>query len=143
MIQIKQATLEDIPAVSDIFKILKCGKRRWSRKKLRNDFCDEGRRYYILIEGNNPVGAISLDFITGDCEVEAIAVIKKSKGYGTKLLRTAEQIARDKQCASIWCYSMDYYGAKGFYKSNGWTEISKEYDKVRKETTLKFARRLM
>ncbi len=141
--QIRQATLEDVPIISDIFEVLETGKKMWSRNKLRNGIIDEKREYYLLIEKNNPVGAISLDFITGDCEVEAIAIRKKGRGYGSNLLNYSVQLAKDKKCEIIWCYTMDYYNARGFYESNNWKEVECEFDKIRGNKILKFAKKLI
>ncbi|GEM_PF-3373060 len=140
--EIRQATLEDVPVISSIFRVLEGGRERWSRKMLRNSMGDEKRRYYVITEDNNPVGAISLDLISGDCELEAIAISKKGNGYGTKLLEIAERVARDKKCRGIWCYSTGNYKAKGFYESNGWVETDIDYDKASNTTTFKFSKAL-
>jgi len=75
-----------------------------------------------LLEDNQPKGAISLKFGNNTCEIEALTVDSPKQGYGSKLLRFAEELAKTKGCHSLWCYSLELYQAGDFYKKNGWVE---------------------
>ncbi len=76
------------------------------------------KEYYIL----ENTGAIELEFTNDKCELVAIAVNPKRKGYGSKLLHFAEELSKRKGCKTIWCYTLDINNATEFYIKKGWKE---------------------
>ena len=88
--------------------------------EIRKNIISGKREYYIGYIENQPVGAITLKFDDNQCELKAITTKDKGKGYGSKLLTIAEDVAKEKQCTKIWCTSLVQHGVKDFYLKHGW-----------------------
>lgn len=140
--QIKQATLENVKEISEILRVLVGSKQRWSKKSISSEMQIEYKNYYLILNKNRPIGAIVLDFNNGNCQLEAIAVKEKQNGNGSKLLTFAEELALQKGCQQIWCYSLLPYNAKVFYEKNGWIEAERDKYGRKKDIRIKFQKQL-
>lgn len=120
---ILRAKEKDSQILAKIFNIFYKSELRWSEEKIRNNIIKSKYEYYIYLDKvNTPVGAISLHFNKGICELEAIAVITQKSGYGSRLIKFAESLAKTRNCIKIWCYSLELYQAGDFYKKIGWNK---------------------
>jgi len=80
-------------------------------------------KYYVAVDGDRIVGAISL--LLGDitCRIDDMAVRKGSqrRGIGKELVRFAENLAGEHGCSIIWCTTSKRLDASGFYLKMGFT----------------------
>ena len=116
-----QAKEENGQTLTNLFKVLYKPESRWSEQVIRQNI-QKGKYEYWIIFDDEPVGVISLKFPDSTCEVEAIAVSDPWKGYGSKLIEFAEELAKKRGCETIWCHSLELYQAGKFYKKLGWLE---------------------
>jgi len=121
MLMIKKASEKDSLLLAQIFEPLH-GEDFKSEEKIRTNITNGSDEYYLGLMENRPVGAIMLRFEGNQCDLCAIVVKDKGKGYGAELLQFAEDLAIERGCVRIWCFSLVQHGADGFYKKHGWKE---------------------
>ena len=119
MINIKHANEGDNQILAQIFRVLFSEELK-SEEKIRKNIKNGKMKYYLGFVDTRPIGAITLKFDKSECELKAIAVNEKGKGYGTELLSFAENVAKEDQCTKIWCTSLVQHGVKDFYLKHGW-----------------------
>ncbi|UCC91994.1 MAG: GNAT family N-acetyltransferase [Candidatus Aenigmatarchaeota archaeon] len=141
MLTIKRATERDSKIIAEIFTGLYT-EELIKEEKIKNNIINVEREYYISFIGKKPVGVICLRFYGKQCELVGISVTEKRKGYGYKLLKFAEKLARDKGCKKIWCYSLELHGAQDFYKKYGWKEVDYVIDYFPGKNCYKFSKKL-
>ncbi|MDO8467372.1 MAG: GNAT family N-acetyltransferase [Nanoarchaeota archaeon] len=137
MVEIVIATENDARNLERIFKGLYKPETKWSEDKIKEKM-RKGREYYIL----NQDGAIELKFEDDKCELVAIAVNPKMKGFGSQLVQFAESLASARKCQRIWCYTLDVNNADEFYKKIGWVQEDFIPEFLEGHDAFKFSREL-
>jgi len=110
-----KATKNDAKTLERIFSIFYRAELKWSKDKII-DKMRQGREYYIIVEN----GAIELKFENMKCELVAIATNPQRRGRGSQLVQFAENLARERNCKKIWCYTLEVNQASEFYRKMGW-----------------------
>ena len=117
--QIRQATLEDIPGISNVISVL-------DYKDLQPSNPDSiqthvaGDHYFVAEEKGTIVGALCLLIVEQSAEIYALA--SRQPGAGSALVAHVEKICKDKGIPKLWAWSLKHYKAEGFYTKIGFTE---------------------
>ncbi len=122
--KIKRATENDSRTLSEIFSILYKPELRWSEDKIRENIIWGNTEYFLIINDEEFLGGLSLRLNKNECELEAIAIKPRFQrsGVGSQLLEFAENLAKEKECRKIWCYSLESYNIGKFYQKHGWQQ---------------------
>ena len=119
---IRKATLEDLVDISNIIKN-NLDVPELSVQPSQHDqlipFIDRGQ-YYVAVDDNHIVGAMSLVIGEQSCEIYTIA--SQQPGCGRLLVKHAEALCKEQHIPKIWCWSFERYHAQGFYKKMGFEE---------------------
>jgi predicted N-acetyltransferase YhbS len=75
--------------------------------------------------------------------IELLSVPEQSRGQGlgSKLMRMAEDVAREKECVGVWLDTFDFQ-APGFYQKLGYSELGEIVDYPPGHKRLFFQKRL-
>jgi ribosomal protein S18 acetylase RimI-like enzyme len=75
--------------------------------------------------------------------IELLSVPEQARGQGlgTKLMRMAEDVAREKECVGVWLDTFDFQ-APGFYQKLGYSELGQIVDYPPGHKRLFFQKRL-
>ncbi|SDP20901.1 Acetyltransferase (GNAT) family protein [Pseudomonas arsenicoxydans] len=75
--------------------------------------------------------------------IELLSVPEQARGQGlgTKLMRMAEDVAREKECVGVWLDTFDFQ-APGFYQKLGYSELGEIVDYPPGHKRLFFQKRL-
>lgn len=126
MAKIREAEYEDAAEIAGLLDS--------TEAKIREDL--PRRSYYVAVEKGKVVGAISL--LLGDitCRIEDIAVKEgfQRKGIGTKLMESAEDVAKEHGCSIIWCTASKDEEICGFYRAMGF--VAKDLPKSLKDRNI-------
>lgn len=107
----------------------------YNREKLTAELAETNSQFFFMKENNETVGYLKLNLgdaqteYIGDnlLEVERIYVrtVFLRNGYGTKLIQTAEEIARDLGLKGMWLGVWEHnQRALNFYRKMGFRHIS-------------------
>src|SRR3989344_2988451 len=121
--KIRLANLKDAPQISKIMHSLDFldidYKHNPSNLKIVRELIRK-KHYYVVLEKRKILGAVSLIFRYGSCEIYSLSSIRK--GVGRKLIDFAVKKCKENKCPKIWCWSAVSYNAQGFYKKMGFKE---------------------
>ena len=122
--EIQKGTITDAPTLEQLFSILYKPELKWSREIILEEIQTGEKDYYLALDDNETVGAFGIKFNDSSAKFGPLAIRDKNrkKGVGSKLLRFAEELAREKGLSRIWCYSFEKYNVANFYQNNGWVE---------------------
>ncbi|MBU2503521.1 MAG: GNAT family N-acetyltransferase [Nanoarchaeota archaeon] len=119
--RVRKANEDDAPVLEKIFSSLYKPEKKWSEGRIREKMKTGRREYYLLVEEIGQ-GAIELEWGVNECELVAIAAHPRGKGIGSRLITFAEDLALDKSCHKIWCYTLDTNHSEGFYSRRKWEQ---------------------
>jgi len=122
--KIIKATPKDAEELEKIFSILYKPRLKWTKEKISNELLNKKKEYYILTENIKTIGGIGLKFEKDGCKFGPFAIKKiyQRKKFGEKLIKFVEKLAIKKGCKKIWCYSLEIYKTREFYKKHKYEE---------------------
>ncbi|MGA9365706.1 MAG: GNAT family N-acetyltransferase [Bacteroidota bacterium] len=93
---------------------------------------------FVAVEENLPVGLLTYRFEAGACEVVSLDSLVEGRGIGSSLLKSVEQVAREKRCNRIWLITTnDNLHALRFYQRRGYVLVAVHRDAVKRSRQLK------
>ncbi|MGD0338730.1 MAG: GNAT family N-acetyltransferase [Bacteroidota bacterium] len=93
---------------------------------------------FIAVEENVPVGFLTYRFDAGSCEVVSLNSLSEGCGIGSSLLKSVEQIAKEKMCNRIWLITTnDNLHALRFYQRRGYVLTAIHCNAIEKSRQLK------
>lgn len=121
-VKIRKAEISDLEDLHLCFQVFYKPEEKWSKEKLKEKI---GRKNYYVAELNGAVCGvvqIGVDEVGGVCEIENLAVKKESQGNGVggKLVKFAEDYAKERGCHKTWLFTLDWYKAGSFYEKLGY-----------------------
>jgi GNAT superfamily N-acetyltransferase len=93
---------------------------------------------FVAVEENVPVGLLTYRFEAGACEVVSLDSLVEGRGIGSSLLKSVEQVAREKRCNRIWLITTnDNLHALRFYQRRGYVLVAVHRDAIKRSRQLK------
>ncbi len=93
---------------------------------------------FVAVEENVPMGLLTYRFDAGACEVVSLDSLSESHGIGSSLLKSVEQIAKEKMCNRIWLITTnDNLHALRFYQRRGYVLVTVHRDAIERSRQLK------
>jgi ribosomal protein S18 acetylase RimI-like enzyme len=93
---------------------------------------------FVAVEENVPVGLLTYRFNAGDCEIVSLDSISDNRGIGSSLLKSVEQVAKEKKCNRIWLITTnDNLHALRFYQRRGYALAAIHRDAIERSRQLK------
>ncbi|MFH1377082.1 MAG: GNAT family N-acetyltransferase [Candidatus Woesearchaeota archaeon] len=121
---IQKAIDSDSEVLKQLFSILYKPELKWTKEKISKKIKSKEKEYYLVLDKKEVLGAFGIKFEDFEAKFGPLAVkpeFQKNK-IGSKLLRFAEELTKEKGLKKIWCHSLEIYNAENFYKKNGWKE---------------------
>jgi ribosomal protein S18 acetylase RimI-like enzyme len=80
---------------------------------------------FIATDRNVPVGLLTYRFEAGACEVVSLDSLAEGRGIGSALLKSVEEVAREKKSNRIWLITTnDNLHALRFYQRRGYVLVA-------------------
>ena len=80
---------------------------------------------FIAIKENVPAGLLTYHYNAGACEIVSLDSISNGRGIGSSLLKSVEQVAKEKKCNRIWLITTnDNLHALRFYQRRGYVLVT-------------------
>jgi GNAT superfamily N-acetyltransferase len=80
---------------------------------------------FVAVEENVAVGLLTYRFDAGACEIVSLDSISNGRGIGSSLLKSVEQVAKEKKCNRIWLITTnDNLHALRFYQRRGYVLVT-------------------
>ena len=115
--KIRPLTPDDLPALRQFWL------ERWGDEFVVAHgvvYRPEGLEGFVALEAEEWIGAITLAFLDGECEIVSIDSLREAKGVGTALIGKAIEAAGAKGCRRIFLITTnDNLNALGFYQKRG------------------------
>ncbi len=93
---------------------------------------------FVAVEENVPVGLLTYRFEAGTCEVISLDSLAEGRGIGSSLLKSVEQVAKEKRCIRIWLITTnDNLRALRFYQRRGYVLVAVHRDAIKRSRQLK------
>jgi GNAT superfamily N-acetyltransferase len=93
---------------------------------------------FIATDRNVPVGLLTYRFEAGACEVVSLDSLAEGRGIGSALLKSVEEVAREKKSNRIWLITTnDNLHALRFYQRRGYVLVAVHHDAIERSRQLK------
>lgn len=116
---IGRATPSEALQISDVLKALDTENFCFSEQK-KVEECIANGTAFVMRKGQSVLAAMLLNYEEEACEVYVIA--SREPGGGKALIQLATEECRAKMIPKIWCWSLERYGALGFWRKMGFDE---------------------
>ncbi|WP_368074101.1 ribosomal protein S18-alanine N-acetyltransferase [Agrococcus sp. SGAir0287] len=125
MIALRTATLDDLDAVMAI-ETASFGLTAWARGTMAAEMASDWGRYVVAVDDDGSiVGYVGLRAVGVEGDIQTIAVAESARGtgLGRRLLRQAQQDARDRGVTELFLeVREDNAPARALYLSEGFVE---------------------
>lgn len=123
-IQLTAMKKEDIPFIAELEK--ECFSSPWSEEGIESELSNEGAVFFTAKADARVVGYMGMHCVLDECYIANVAVstAERRKGIGRKMLRYAEERARERECSFISLeVRVSNEGAIALYLSEGYEKI--------------------